>query len=97
MSALDLAQYMQSRTKVLGLSVKEAAEYSGISRQTWHKLMVADIKEAKLSTLITVAAALKTTTPDLLAIYFQSTQRACGTVWPEGYRPILSETSSSFI
>lgn len=33
MSALDLAQYMQSRTKVLGLSVKEAAEYSGISRK----------------------------------------------------------------
>jgi DNA-binding Xre family transcriptional regulator len=89
MSALDLAQYVQSRTKALGLSVKEAANYSGISRQTWHKLMVADIREAKLSTLMAVATTLKTTTPDLLAIYFQSPHRACGTIWSETPPPFI--------
>ena len=89
MSALDLAQYVQSRLKALGLSVKEAADYSGISRQTWHKLMVADIKEAKLSTLMVVAATLKTPASDLLAIYFQSNGRVCGTVWSETPPPFV--------
>jgi hypothetical protein len=36
-----------------------------------------------------VATTLKTTTPDLLAIYFQSPHRACGTVWSETPPPFI--------
>ena len=90
MSALDLASYVQHRMKVLNLTVKEAAACSGFSRQTWHKLMVADIKEAKLSTLVAVAASLRVHPAELLDIYFQSSERACGTVWTESHPPSLS-------
>ncbi|UJS24968.1 helix-turn-helix domain-containing protein [Thiothrix winogradskyi] len=48
---MDLANYVQRRMQVMDLSLKEAAERSGISRQTWHKLMRAEIQEAKVSTL----------------------------------------------
>lgn len=81
MSTLDLANYLQRRMKTLGLTVKEAATCSGVSRQTWHKLLGSDIKEAKLSTLMAVASTLQTTVPDLLDIYFQSSEQVCGTVW----------------
>lgn len=72
MSSLDLANYVQRRMEVLGLSIKDVAERSGLSRQTWHKLMRAEIQEAKVSTLIKVAATLRTSVPDLLEVYFQS-------------------------
>ena len=72
MSSMDLANYVQRRMQVMDLSLKEAAERSGISRQTWHKLMRAEIQEAKVSTLIKVAATLRISVPDLLDVYFQS-------------------------
>ncbi|WP_298610210.1 helix-turn-helix transcriptional regulator [uncultured Thiothrix sp.] len=72
MSGIDLAGYIQERMDALGLSVTAAAERSGVSRQTWHKLMRADIQEAKLSTLMRVARTLETPAPDLLSIYFYS-------------------------
>lgn len=72
MSSMDLANYVQRRMQVMDLSLKEAAERSGISRQTWHKLMRAEIQEAKVSTLIKVAATLRISVPDLLEVYFQS-------------------------
>lgn len=78
MSAIDLANYVHARMDKLGLTVTSAAQRSGISRQTWHKLMRADIKEAKLSTLIAVASILKTGVPDLVDIYFQPGDKAFG-------------------
>lgn len=72
MSSMDLAHYVQHRMQALGLGPKEAANRSGLSRQTWHKLMRAEIQEAKVSTLIKVAATLRTSVPDLLDVYFQS-------------------------
>lgn len=71
MSAIDLAKYVQHRMDTMNLSITGAAKTSGISRQTWHKLRQADIKEAKLSTLVKVAAALKTTPFTLVNLYFQ--------------------------
>ncbi|TXH68233.1 MAG: XRE family transcriptional regulator [Thiothrix sp.] len=72
MSGIDLAEYIQERMDTLGLSVTAAAERSGVSRQTWHKLMRADIQEAKLSTLMRVARTLETPAPTLLNLYFHS-------------------------
>lgn len=72
MSGIDLAEYIQERMDALNLSVTAAAERSGVSRQTWHKLMRADIQEAKLSTLMRVARTLETPAPDLLNFYFYS-------------------------
>lgn len=71
MSAIELAKYVQARMEMLDLNVTSAARKSGISRQTWHKLMRADIKEAKLSTLMGVSKTLKTTVPHLVEVYFQ--------------------------
>ena len=72
MSSTDLANYVQRRMQVLDLSLVEAVQRSGLSRQSWHKLMRAEIQEAKISTLVKVAATLRTSVPDLLDIYFQS-------------------------
>lgn len=86
MSAIELAKYVERRMETLDLSVKTAAERSGISRQTWHKLRTADIKEAKLSTLMGVARTLKTTVPDLLCVYFQQNDRL-GTIMHQTGKP----------
>lgn len=68
----------------LDLSITIAAERSGISRQTWHKLKRAEIQEAKISTLVRVARTLKTTVPDLLNIYFHTHERGIGLPRYEG-------------
>ena len=50
MSALDLAHHLRAQLEALGMTITEASARSGISRQTWHRLLQADIDEAKLST-----------------------------------------------
>ncbi|QTR49449.1 helix-turn-helix domain-containing protein [Candidatus Thiothrix anitrata] len=71
MSALDLAHHLREQLAVLGMTVTEASARSGISRQTWHRLLQADIDEARLSTLVKVANVLETHVITLLTIYFQ--------------------------
>ncbi|HPY40640.1 MAG TPA: helix-turn-helix transcriptional regulator [Thiolinea sp.] len=88
MSGIDLAAYIQERMDALNLSVTAAAERSGVSRQTWHKLMRADIQEAKLSTLMRVARTLETPAPDLLNLYFYSGRKIAKT-YEMGNRPFL--------
>lgn len=70
MSAIELAAYLRERLHTLGMTTTAAAEHSGISRQTWHKLLRADIHEAKLSTIIQVAETLETNPLSMLRIYF---------------------------
>lgn len=70
MSALDLAVYLRKRLQALELTTVEAAKRSGISRQTWQKLLAADIDEAKLSTLMKVSDTLEVHTLNMLKIYF---------------------------
>lgn len=70
MSALDVANYLQLRIKELNYSTASAARSSGLSRQTWYKLLSADIEEAKLSTLIRVAETLYILPASLIALYF---------------------------
>lgn len=91
MSAVDLANYVQRRMKTLNISMKDAALRSGLSRQTWHKLMRAEIQEAKVSTLIKVAAILRISVPVLLDIYFQSRTSAT----PVQTIPVVKEFEST--
>ncbi|SEA21146.1 Helix-turn-helix domain-containing protein [Thiothrix caldifontis] len=70
MSALDLADYLRVRLRALHMTTTEAAKRSGISRQTWHKLLRAEIGEARLSTLIQVADTLETHPLSMLRIFF---------------------------
>jgi transcriptional regulator with XRE-family HTH domain len=53
-----------------GLSNSEVAIQAGISRQTWYNLLNADIKEAKLSTIINIAKVFDVHPYDLMALYF---------------------------
>ena len=71
MSALDLAHHLRAQLEALGMTITEASARSGISRQTWHRLLQADIDEAKLSTLVKVANVLETHVITLLTVYFQ--------------------------
>jgi transcriptional regulator with XRE-family HTH domain len=71
MSALDLAHHLRAQLEALGMTITEASARSGISRQTWHRLLQADIDEAKLSTLVKVANVLETHVLTLLTVYFQ--------------------------
>jgi DNA-binding Xre family transcriptional regulator len=72
MSTIDFAAYIQKRLGALELSTCAAAERSGISRQTWHKLKQAEVQEAKVSTLIRVANTLQTTPSHLFDILFST-------------------------
>jgi DNA-binding Xre family transcriptional regulator len=69
MSASDLADYLRKRLDILKLSIKDAAQHSGISRQSWHKLLNADVDEARLSTLTKVADVLETHAVHLVRLY----------------------------
>ena len=71
MSALDLTHHLRAQLEALGMTITEASARSGISRQTWHRLLQADIDEAKLSTLVKVANVLETHVLTLLTVYFQ--------------------------
>jgi DNA-binding XRE family transcriptional regulator len=73
MSAKDLANYLDQRVAMLGLSKSEAARRADISRQTWYRLLSADVTDAKLSTMIRLADALETTPMQLLRLYFEGT------------------------
>lgn len=70
MSAKDLASYLEQRVRNLGLSKSEAARRADVSRQTWYRLLNAEINDAKLSTLIRLSEALETTPLHVLRIYF---------------------------
>ena len=71
MSALDLAHHLREQLEALGMTITEASARSGISRQTWHRLLQADIDEAKLSTLVKVGNVLETHVLTLLTVYIQ--------------------------
>ncbi len=70
MSAQSLAFFLRRRMSLQGLSNSEVAAKAGISRQTWYSLLNADIKEAKLSTLIQIAVVLKIHPMEMLGVYF---------------------------
>lgn len=70
MSARDLSSYLDERIKNLGMSKSEAARRAEVSRQTWYRLVNAEIQDVKLSTLSRLAYALETHPLVILKIYF---------------------------
>jgi transcriptional regulator with XRE-family HTH domain len=73
MSVENLANYLEQRITLLGISKSEAARRAGISRQTWYRLLSADMTDVKLSTIIRLAEALETSPLHLLRLYFGET------------------------
>ena len=56
----ELWQYVENHCQKLGMSQRELCRKTGISRSTLFKLLHGDAKKANLSTLITLAHAIKT-------------------------------------
>lgn len=70
MSAQLLSGYLREAMYRKGLTNSQIASQAKISRQTWYNLLNADIKEAKLSTIINVATALDVHPYQLMELYF---------------------------
>jgi hypothetical protein len=70
MSALSLSRFLRKRMVALKLSNAEVAKRANISRPTWYRLLNADVGEAKLTTIVKLAAALETHPMVLLRLYF---------------------------
>lgn len=71
MSAKELSDLLKARMRKLALTNSDIAKKANISRQTWYKLINAEIEEAKLSTLINLASALDLNPLTLLQTYFR--------------------------
>ncbi|UOG92455.1 MAG: helix-turn-helix transcriptional regulator [Candidatus Thiothrix sulfatifontis] len=69
MSSRDLANYLEQRVAMLGISRSEVARRADISRQTWYRLLSADLMDTKLSTIMRLAEALETSPLHLLCLY----------------------------
>lgn len=71
MSAEDLANFLRRRMGELRLNNSDIAVRAKIARQTWYRLLNAEIEEAKLSTLARLADALGLHVMSLLKVYYQ--------------------------
>lgn len=74
MSAQAVSAFLRRTMLRQGLNNSQVASRAGISRQTWYNLLNADIKEAKLSTIMNVAKALDVSPNVLTDIYFSRTE-----------------------
>lgn len=70
MSAQALSRFLRKRMRLQGLNNSQLALKAGISRQTWYGLLNADIKEAKLSTLMQIAVVLQVHPMEMMSVYF---------------------------
>jgi len=71
MSAIDLSHFLHARAKALNLSAATIANKAGISRQTWYRLINADVQQARISTLMRVADTLQVSLVELSCLYSQ--------------------------
>lgn len=71
MSALDLSDFLEVRAKELGLSAMTIANTAGLSRQTWYRLLNADIKQARIETLVRIAEVLQVSLIELSTLYMK--------------------------
>lgn len=71
MSAEDLASFLRRRMGELRLNNSDVAVKAKIARQTWYRLLNAEIEEARLSTLARLADALGLHVMSLLKVYYQ--------------------------
>ncbi|MDD5392607.1 MAG: helix-turn-helix transcriptional regulator [Thiothrix sp.] len=78
MSAQALSAFLLQQMRKQGLSNIDVAKRAKISRQTWYNLLNADIKEVRLSTIISIAEVLGVLPLQLLDVYFEG--RVSGSV-----------------
>jgi len=71
MSAIDLSNFLHQRAETLSLSATIISKKAGISRQTWYRLLNAEVKQARVETLIRVADILQVNFMELSALYTQ--------------------------
>lgn len=69
MSAVDVAEYLRERSNDLGLSHSEVAKRSKISRQSWYRLLNAEVDQAKLTTLNAICETLEIDLLTLISLY----------------------------
>lgn len=70
MSSVDISDFLRRRAAELNLRPSEIAQRAGISRQTWYRLLNADVAEAKISTLMAICRVMEIDILDLLGMYF---------------------------
>lgn len=71
MSAIELAEFLKQRASALKLSVTMISNKAGISRQTWYRLVNADVRQARVETLVRVADVLQVNLVELSSLYSQ--------------------------
>ena len=69
MSAIDLSNFLRQRAKTMGFSAITVSQKAGISRQTWYRLINANVKKAKIETLKRVADVLQVSLTELSYLY----------------------------
>ena len=76
MSAFEVAHFLREKARDSSLSHTEIARRTGLSRQTWYKLLNGEIQEARFSTLIKVGRVLNIHPVDLMNLYLGQPQSA---------------------
>ena len=77
MSAMDLSHFLNKRSKELKFSATKVSKKAGISRQTWYRLINADVKQARIETLMRVANALQVSLVELSHLYVNQQKLSC--------------------
>lgn len=72
MSADDFAIFLREEMGRQRVNNTEMVRRTNISRRTWYRLLDADIKEAKLSTMMKLANGLNVSVEDLIQVYFKN-------------------------
>lgn len=70
MSANDVAAFLRERAEASNMTYTDISRRANISRQTWYKLINAQVAEAKLSTVARVCDVLHIDPREIMAIYF---------------------------
>jgi len=71
MAAIDLSNFLSARAKALKLPATIVSQRAGISRQTWYRLVNAEITHIRLETLERVADVLQVSLVDLAHLYIK--------------------------
>ena len=69
MSSVKVAKHLENAVKKSGLSITEISKNARVSRQTLYRVLRADIREIKLSTMLGVCKALQVDPVEVLRIY----------------------------
>ena len=69
MSAIDLSVFLTKRAGELNLSITAICKMSGVSRSTWHRLINADVKQARVETLCRLSNVLQVDQRKLLSLH----------------------------